>query len=176
MKKRIILIGVFCTLLVYIAWVLLPFDETIQVYDEVGLTNAQKSELVNYAKSINSFPNSTVNKLKRESRFTPWSRAELFISITGTKTNVSVMSGFYGGPLYGGGRGFTAEWIDGSWEFKHDKGAMWISLRQTEQDVDLRSAMRRIRAIRNQPNGTNKNAEQIAVANPRRHIFCQAFL
>lgn len=105
----------------------MPFDETIAVHDDVGLTESQREALVDYARSIGSYPESTVSKLKRESRFTPWSRGELFISISGTQTEVEVMAGFYGGPLYGGGTLFTAEWFNGAWKFSHKRGRRWIS-------------------------------------------------
>ena len=82
---------------------------------------------MDYARSIHSFPASTVSKLKRESRFTPWSRAELFISIRGTPTDVEVQAGFYGGPLYGGGTVFTAKWIENAWQFHYEEGLRWIS-------------------------------------------------
>lgn len=127
MKRRIALITAMCLLIGYIGWVLVPFDESITVYDDVGLTESQRDALVDYARSIDSFPESTVSKLKRESRFTPWSRAELFITINGNRTRVEVMAGFQGGPLYGGGTIFTAEWVDGAWKFSHKKGLRWVS-------------------------------------------------
>lgn len=125
--KRIALISAICLVVGYIGWVLVPFDETIRVYDEVGLTEVQKEGLVEFARSIDSFPESTVSKLKRESVLTPWSRGRLFISITGTHSEVEVRAGFYGGSLYGGGTIFTAKWIDGAWVFKHKRGLRWIS-------------------------------------------------
>ena len=125
--KRIIFISVLGLLVVYIGWVLVPFDETIQVYDEVGLSETQKQELVDFAKSIDSFPESTVDKLKLESFLTPWSRGTLFIAITGSQSEAEVQAGFYGGPLYGGGTIFTAKWINGAWIFEHNRGLMWVS-------------------------------------------------
>ncbi len=127
MLKRIALISAICLIVGYVGWVLVPFDESIKVYDEVGLSEGKKLGLVEFAKSIDSFPESTILKLKRESFLTPWSRGTLFISITGTDSEVEVQAGFYGGPLYGGGKIFTAEWIDGAWVFEHKKGLMWVS-------------------------------------------------
>jgi hypothetical protein len=127
MKRRIALITAMCLLIGYIGWVLVPFDESIRVYDEVGITKSQQDAIVEYAKSIGSFRKSTIENLKSESRFTPWSRGELFVSISGTQAEVEVMAGFYGGPLYGGGKIFTAKWIDGAWVFTDKEGMMWIS-------------------------------------------------
>lgn len=127
MTKRIVLISAICLVVGYIGWVLVPFDETIKVYDEVGLTEAKREGLVEFAKSIDSFPESTVSKLKRESFLTPWSRGKLFISVSGTHSEVEVQAGFYGGPLYGGGTIFAAKWINGEWVFTHKKGLRWVS-------------------------------------------------
>jgi hypothetical protein len=110
---------------VYLLSVLRGFNDTVVIYDSVGLAQEQVNELLEHARNIGCFPPSTIEHLRRESRWTPWSRAELFMSIAGARDEVEVSAGFLGGPLYGGGRGFSARRVSGKWEFS--PAHHWVS-------------------------------------------------
>ena len=110
---------------VYLWSVLRGFDETVVIEDAVGLPQDQVNELLKHARSIGSYHPSTIEKLRRESRWRPWSRAYLFMTITGTQDEVEVWAGFNGGPLYGGGKIFSARRVSGKWEFSQE--SHWVS-------------------------------------------------
>jgi hypothetical protein len=110
---------------VYLLEVLRGFDETIVIDDRVGLPQDQVNELLKHARDIGSFHPSTIDHLRQQSRWRPWSRATLFMSITGTQDEVEVSAGFHGGPLYGGGNGFSARRVSGEWEFSEEY--RWVS-------------------------------------------------
>ncbi len=124
-SRRLSISIVTLLLLGYLAWVATPFDAAIKVYDNVGLPKDRIDQLVAHARDVGSFPKSTVAKLTREGRWTPWNRAVLFISISGTPETVRVMAGFNGGLLYGGGRTFGAKWNGTGWVFTDTRS--WVS-------------------------------------------------
>ncbi len=127
MKKRIFKFIAAFLVIGYVIWIFIPFDDSIKIYDSVGLSDSEKVLIVDYVGSIDSFPESTVAKLRGESFFTPWSRGELFVSISGNKDSIEVMAGFNGGPLYGGGRIITGQRVNGRWVFSSVEGSHWKS-------------------------------------------------
>jgi hypothetical protein len=110
---------------VYLLSLLRGFDDTVVIYNATGLPQDQVNELLTHARNIGSFPASTIEHLRRKSRWTPWSRAKLFMSIKGTQDEVEVQAGFDGGPLYGGGQGFSARRVFGKWQFSQQYH--WVS-------------------------------------------------
>lgn len=110
---------------VYLVSVLRGFDETVVIDDTVGLPRDRVNELLEHARHIGSFDPATIEHLRRQSRWSPWSRAKLFMHITGTQDEVEVYAGFLGGPLYGGGYVFSARRVSGKWEFTEQY--RWVS-------------------------------------------------
>lgn len=122
---KIALVCVFMGVAWYLVSVARPFDDQIKVSNGAGVPPERIEELVDYARRAGCFPEETIEKLRTESKWTPWSRAELFVDIHGTPAKVEVMAGFIGGPLYGGGRMFSAVWTGSAWQFSH--ATSWVS-------------------------------------------------
>lgn len=109
----------------YFVWGAWAFDERIRVDDTVGLPQDRIDLLVEHARGIGAYSDEIVEHLRWESRWMPWRGATLFIWITGNTNAVAVTAGFHGGPLYGGGRSFTATWNGTGWEFA--EAHSWVS-------------------------------------------------
>lgn len=109
----------------YLCWVATPFDEKIKVHVTGGLPQERIEELIAHARDLGAFPESRVRDLRREGRWTPWKRGELFISIEVRQNDVAVMAGIYQGPLNAGGCGFDAKWTGSRWEFSRRR--KWMS-------------------------------------------------
>jgi hypothetical protein len=117
--------------IVYVLAVLRGFDETVVIHDTVGLPQDQVNELLEHARDLGSFDPEPIDKLRRESRWTPWSRAKLLMAIEGTQDEVTVTAGFSGGPTYGGGHCFSVRRVSGKWEFFEEK--FWVSWTSTQR-------------------------------------------
>ena len=113
-----IFIGYFC-------WIAIPLERRIKVYDSTGQSRQRIDLLITQARQRGAYPDSTVKHLQRETLWTPWRRAELFIDIMGTKDSVGVTAGFNGGPLYGAGIVFGATWDGAKWNFTDP--IKWVS-------------------------------------------------
>jgi hypothetical protein len=102
---------------IYLLSVLRSFDDAIVIDNAVGLPQDQVDEMLKHATNIESFPLSDIEYLRRKYQWRPWSRARLFMTITGNQDEVKVFAGFDEGPLSGGGKEFSARRVSGKWEF-----------------------------------------------------------
>lgn len=115
----------------YFGWCLWPVTDVVRVYDDAGLSREQREKLIECGWDMSVFDRSMKWRLWRHSFFTPWRKGGFVMYVWGTSEEVSVRAGFYGGPLYAGGRGFVARWVNGEWVVDAGDGesgnALWTS-------------------------------------------------
>ncbi|WP_159434737.1 hypothetical protein [Rubritalea squalenifaciens] len=129
--RKIVVRTLMVLFVIYIGWGACSFSSKVKVYDEVGLNETQINQLIEFADSIDSFPNEAIVKLRRDAFLRPWTKSELFIHISGDSNEVVVTSGFQSGGFFGAGKTFVARWIEDKWIIEYDEHdehtLRWIS-------------------------------------------------